>query len=67
MQADIMMSCSEIPLTLEERLARFDPKKHGGVFMVTSQPQGAKGDEIPKKRCLIKRSFRSAICSESDS
>jgi antitoxin MazE len=29
------------PLTLEERLARFDPARHGGEVMVTSQRLGA--------------------------
>ncbi|MBT1072865.1 AbrB/MazE/SpoVT family DNA-binding domain-containing protein [Pelotalea chapellei] len=31
----------DTPLTLEQRLARFDPVKHGGEVMVTDEPLGA--------------------------
>ncbi len=37
----IITPVSNEPLTLEERLARFDPARHGGEVMVTSQRLGA--------------------------
>ena len=36
----IITPVTDVPLTLEQRLANFDPKKHGGEAMVT-QPLGA--------------------------
>jgi antitoxin MazE len=37
----IVISPVEITLSLEERLACFDPKKHGGEIMQTSQNIGS--------------------------
>lgn len=36
----IITPVTDIPLTLEQRLASFDPERHGGEAMVT-QPTGA--------------------------
>jgi len=33
--------CDPKPLSLEERLARFDPARHGGEVMRTANPLGA--------------------------
>lgn len=40
-QSVIITPCQEAPLTLEERLSRFDPDKHGGERMVTDSSRGA--------------------------
>lgn len=37
----IITPVKDKPLTLEQRLAQFDPAKHGGEAMVTTQPLGA--------------------------
>ena len=36
----VITPIEDVPLTLEQRLARFDPAKHGGEAMV-SEPLGA--------------------------
>lgn len=36
----IITPVTNVPMTLEQRLANFDPKRHGGEAMVT-QPMGA--------------------------
>lgn len=36
----VISPISELPLTLEQRLALFDPHRHGGEVMVT-EPEGA--------------------------
>lgn len=36
----VISPISELPLTLEQRLALFDPQRHGGEVMVT-EPEGA--------------------------
>jgi antitoxin MazE len=40
-QSIIITPCSSKPLDLEERLARFDPLKHGGEAMISNQRLGA--------------------------
>lgn len=40
-QTVIMTPCKEKPMTLEDRLARFDPQKHGGKMMVANESRGA--------------------------
>lgn len=40
-QAVIITPCKEKPLTLEDRLARFDPHKHSTEEMVSDKPRGA--------------------------
>jgi len=37
----IITPVQDKPLTLEQRLAQFDPAKHGGETMATPQPLGA--------------------------
>ena len=37
----IITPLANTPLTLEERLAKFDPARHGGEVMTTSQRLGA--------------------------
>lgn len=37
----IITPVQDKPLTLEQRLAQFDPAKHGGEAMATTQPLGA--------------------------
>jgi len=37
----VTTSCDPKPLSLEERLARFDPARHGGQVMRTANPLGA--------------------------
>jgi antitoxin MazE len=37
----VRVSVNDAPLTLTQRLARFDPARHGGETMVTSERQGA--------------------------
>ncbi len=37
----VVITPVEEPLTLEERLAKFDPIRHGGEVMATSQRLGA--------------------------
>lgn len=39
--AVIITPCKEKPITLEDRLARFDPKRHGGEVMLADEPRGA--------------------------
>jgi antitoxin MazE len=40
-QAVIITPCEQKPLSLEERLARFDPIRHGGEVMSTEEQIGA--------------------------
>lgn len=40
-QSVIITPCKETPRTLEDRLAHFDPKKHGGEIFVLDEPRGA--------------------------
>jgi antitoxin MazE len=40
-QTVIITPCEQKPLSLEERLARFDPARHGGEVMNTDNPLGA--------------------------
>ncbi len=37
----VLITPVDEPLTLEERLAKFDPARHGGEVMTTSQRLGA--------------------------
>ena len=37
----IITPVNDAPLTLEQRLARFDRNKHGGEVMATDEPLGA--------------------------
>lgn len=37
----ILSPVLEEPLSLEDRLAKFDPKRHGGESMVTAEPLGS--------------------------
>ena len=37
----VLITPVDDPLTLEERLAKFDPARHGGEVMATSQRLGA--------------------------
>jgi antitoxin MazE len=37
----IITPVSDAPLTLEQRLARFDSARHGGEVMATGEPLGA--------------------------
>ena len=37
----VITPMDDIPLTLEERLAAYDPKRHGGEQMTTTQVLGA--------------------------
>ncbi|MFN9859419.1 MAG: AbrB/MazE/SpoVT family DNA-binding domain-containing protein [Pseudanabaena sp.] len=37
----VLITPVEEPLTLEQRLAKFDPARHGGEVMATSQKLGA--------------------------
>lgn len=37
----IITPCEQKPLSLEDRLAQFDPAKHGGEIMVSDEPLGA--------------------------
>jgi antitoxin MazE len=37
----VIAPVNDAPLTLTQRLARFDPARHGGETMVTSERQGA--------------------------
>ncbi|WP_462324940.1 AbrB/MazE/SpoVT family DNA-binding domain-containing protein [Desulfoplanes sp.] len=37
----IITPVRDVPLTLEERLARYDPEKHGGETMQTETDEGA--------------------------
>jgi antitoxin MazE len=37
----ILSPVLENPLSLEDRLAKFDPKRHGGESMVTTEPLGS--------------------------
>lgn len=39
--AVIITPCKEKIMTLEDRLAKFDPKKHGGEVMIVDTPRGA--------------------------
>ncbi len=39
--AVVIRPAEETALTLEQRLAKFDPEKHGGEFMQPSQSLGA--------------------------
>ena len=38
----IITPVGEVPLTLEQRLAAYDPERHGGEVMTTTQHLGAK-------------------------
>lgn len=40
-QTVVITPCKEKAMTLEDRLARFDPKRHGGEVMMVDVPQGA--------------------------
>ena len=40
-QTVIITPCEQKPLSVEERLARFDPIRHGGEVMSTEGPLGA--------------------------
>lgn len=40
-QSIIITPCESKPLSLEDRLGRFDPVKHGGEVMVNDQSLGA--------------------------
>ena len=40
-QTVIITPCKEKPMTLENRLALFDPQKHGGEMMVANESRGA--------------------------
>jgi antitoxin MazE len=40
-QTVIITPCKAKPMTLEGRLACFDPQKHGGEVMVAGEPRGA--------------------------
>jgi antitoxin MazE len=40
-QTVIITPCEQKPLSLDERLARFDPIRHGGEVMNTDEPLGA--------------------------
>lgn len=37
----VITPVSDAPLTLEQRLARYDPARHGGEVMATAEPVGA--------------------------
>lgn len=37
----VIAPVNDAPLTLTQRLARYDPARHGGETMVTSERQGA--------------------------
>lgn len=37
----VITPINDTPLTLEQRLARFDPVRHGGEVMATDEPLGA--------------------------
>lgn len=37
----VITPIDDAPLTLEQRLARFDPVRHGGEVMATDEPLGA--------------------------
>lgn len=39
----IVSSVEHVPLTLEQRLAAYDPERHGGEQMSTTQRLGAEG------------------------
>ena len=40
-QAIIITPCESKPLTLEDRLAQFDPTRHGGEIMINDEQLGA--------------------------
>jgi len=40
-QSVVITPCKDMPLTLEDRLAQFDPKKHVGEIMISDEPRGA--------------------------